>query len=395
MTNAIFLVLTCGAVNWGYAYPMAFLLIVFLRQKKLRKEIYLNFFYSAGFWLLLFSCLLFVAIGKRNITALFHYGILPTVAYMIGWCASEGSADEEIRDYILALVTGFGVYAALNGFVNGGNNRYMLIDFWTGSYRAATGSGTLNTMIVSIALYVVAFEKRRPVKFLLSCLFLFSIRYMFILGTRTQFTILLIVGIVGSVFFSYKKSGIRGTLKAFGVMVLVVLCLLLIYQTNFLSARDAIEHTNLANRFSNRSSVKNSDDFRIQSLWVGLKELVLYPLGGRASEKYRHNMWLDVARVSGIIPFATLLMYSVNIIKKVWTIYKKKLCVPELCYLLLLLYAGVYINFCVEPIWEGQLNFFLSVCVIDGMVNEMARRTPNESHAREIIPITQGIHTNM
>lgn len=395
MTNALFLLLTCGVINWGHAYPLAFLLIVLLRQKLRGREIYFNFLYSAGFWLLLCAGTTFVVIGMRSFTALYHYGMLPVIAYMIGWCASEWNEDDHVRDCILSLIVGFGVYAMLNDLVNIGNNRYALIDFWTGSYRSATGSGILNTMLVSVVLYVFEFEKRKPVKSLFVVLLLFTIHYMFVLGTRAQIVILFVVNLVGGLLLSYRKSGFVGVLKGAGVVAGAALCIFLIYQTNVFSIQDWVADTNLMNRFTNRASLMRSDEFRLQSFWTGLKELFLYPLGGRAQQSYRHNMWLDVGRISGIIPFSLLLAYAVICLSKVWVLYRRKTCLPGLRYLLVFLYTGVYINFCVEPIWEGQLNLFLAMCVIDGMVNEMVRGTENESSSREIISTASRVHRIM
>lgn len=91
---------------------------------------------------------------------------------------------------------------------------------------------------------------------------------------------------------------------------------------NVLSIRDYILSTNLAARYERRASLENSDSFRFQSFWIGLRELIQYPMGGRASQIYRHNMWLDVGRVSGIIPFCLLLIYSIKNFANVTVIWK-------------------------------------------------------------------------
>ena len=164
MTIVPLFLLTLGAINWGYAYPLVFLFVALLRQRMLGREIYFNFLYAPGFWLLLSAGMTYALIGMRTISGVYHHGVLPVVAFAIGWLIAEGSSDKQIRDGILALAAGFGTYATLNMLVNIGNNRYRLIDFWTGTYRAATGSGALNTLPISVAPYAVKFEKRLPVK---------------------------------------------------------------------------------------------------------------------------------------------------------------------------------------------------------------------------------------
>ena len=290
MTIVPLFLLTLGAINWGYAYPLVFLFVALLRQRMLGREIYFNFLYAPGFWLLLSAGMTYALIGMRTISGVYHHGILPVVAFAIGWLIAEGSSDKQIRDGILALAAGFGTYATLNMLVNIGNNRYRLIDFWTGTYRAATGSGALNTLPISVTPYAVKFEKRLPVKILFLALFLATIQYMFMLGTRTQFAIFLLIVILAALQFAYSEQGIAGVLKCIGIMAAISLIAFLLYHFNVLSIRDYILSTNLAARYERRASLENSDSFRFQSFWIGLRELIQYPMGGRASQIYRHNM---------------------------------------------------------------------------------------------------------
>ena len=279
--------------------------------------------------------------------------------------------------------------------VNIGNNRYRLIDFWTGTYRAATGSGALNTMLISVVPYVVKFEKRRKIKILFLALLFATIQYMFMLGTRTQFAILLLIVILAALQFTYREQGIAGVLKCIGIMAAISLIVFLFYHFNVFSIRNYILSTNLAARYERRASLENSDSFRFQSFWIGLRELIQYPMGGRASQIYRHNMWLDVGRVSGIIPVGLLLVYSIKNFVNVAMIWKNKEVSLSLRYLLLFLYIGAYVNCFVEPIWEGALNFFLALCVVDGMVSAMVRRLENDTNPRESLPDASNLYANL
>lgn len=44
MTIVPLFLLTLGAINWGYAYPLVFLFVALLRQRMLGREGALNFF---------------------------------------------------------------------------------------------------------------------------------------------------------------------------------------------------------------------------------------------------------------------------------------------------------------------------------------------------------------
>lgn len=226
-------------------------------------------------------------------------------------------------------------------------------------------------------------------------LFFATIQYMFMLGTRTQFAILLLIVILAALQFAYSEQGIAGVLKCIGIMAVISLIAFLLYHFNVLSIRDYILSTNLAARYERRASLENADSFRFQSFWIGLRELIQYPMGGRASQIYRHNMWLDVGRVSGIIPFCLLLVYSIKNFANVTVIWKNTKILPSLRYLLLFLYIGAYVNCFVEPIWEGALNFFLALCVVDGMVSAMMRRLENDPTPEESVSDTSNLHTDL
>ena len=202
-------------------------------------------------------------------------------------------------------------------------------------------------------------------------LFFATIQYMFMLGTRTQFAILLLIVILAALQFAYSEQGIAGVLKCIGIMAVISLIALLLYHFNVLSIRDYILSTNLAARYERRASLENADSFRFQS------------------------MWLDVGRVSGIIPFCLLLVYSIKSFANVTVIWKNTKILPSLRYLLLFLYIGAYVNCSVEPIWEGALNFFLALCVVDGMVSAMMRRLENDPTPEESVSDTSNLHTDL
>ena len=76
MTIVPLFLLTLGAINWGYAYPLVFLFVALLRQRMLGREIYFNFLYAPGFWLLLSAGMTYALIGMRTISGVYHHGVL-------------------------------------------------------------------------------------------------------------------------------------------------------------------------------------------------------------------------------------------------------------------------------------------------------------------------------
>ena len=93
-----------------------------------------------------------------------------------------------------------------------------------------------------------------------------------------------------------------------------------------------------------------------------------YPLGGLRETSYYHNLWLDVGRVAGIFPFLCMIVYTIAINWHAIQIIKDKQVSIWFRYLILCVYLGIQINFFVEPILEGLLDFFLIFTVINGML---------------------------
>lgn len=358
-----------GAANIVLLYFGLFVLFVISVPVMKWRNIPCNFLTTKNMWLLLYFGLTYTLFDQITVSNLLYYVLLPILAYTAGWAITESGKAEKMKDHMLALIMGFGAHVALNFFNNIGMQRSQMIDFWSNSHRNATALGMLNTFLIVTLLYTLCMEKRKRVKCILLAMIIVAVLYMFMLGTRTQYLILVLVGILSAVFYFYETSGIKGVFKCLRFVVLAVAILLLIYTLNLFDIQTFILKSNLIRRFTDGSNLSASDAVRFKSIWIGLKELLLYPLGGRENEFYRHNMWLDVGRVSGIIPFALILSYSISTFLNMWKIFCNESQEIGLRYLVFGLYVGIMLNFLVEPIMEGFFDFFLITCVLNGMVD--------------------------
>ena len=59
-----------------------------------------------------------------------------------------------------------------------------------------------------------------------------------------------------------------------------------------------------------------------------------------------------------------------------------------MCYMIMPVYMGFWLNFMVEPVLEGFLEHFLMMCLLDGMVTYIARREIPQMSQQE--PIEDG-----
>lgn len=375
MINFLFALNSSGAVSVGIMYPLAFLYIVFIRQLFKYRVLKIDFLYSTSFVFLALFSLSYVLIGERSFSAFLYYTVASVLAYVCGWTAVRMSekAEKDVINYIISMMTGFGIYVVLNLAVNIGNDRYSLIDFWSGSIRVATCSGMLNTIIISSLFYIIKFEKRKWLKFLLLAFAFISVIYMFILGSRTQFYIALICIFISVFIYSVETDFVNEFIKVSLILIAVLVVLSIVYYNNIFGFRDFILSSNLLTRMTNSRSISNSDKFRFDSFFVGLSDLFKYPLGGRRTQMYRHNMWLDVGRVSGIFPFVFLVGYTISTMKSAYKLFRNKSVSTELRYLIMGVYLGVNLNFFFEPVIEGFANFFFIFCIINGMIDALCK----------------------
>lgn len=108
MTIVPLFLLTLGAINWGYAYPLVFLFVALLRQRMLGREIYFNFLYAPGFWLLLSAGMTYALIGMRTISGVLC--LLRTIFLETTYASCSGSTPASISNFVFLRI--FGAFKA-------------------------------------------------------------------------------------------------------------------------------------------------------------------------------------------------------------------------------------------------------------------------------------------
>lgn len=366
--------MVCGALNWGYAYVLGFALILFCAPAIRRQSILMNFTQSPPFWVLFAFGVTYVIFGGIIFDTIQNILVLPLVAYAIGWCTFEygGTDHTALRDGILGIALGFAVHAALNYFTNlGVEGRGMLVDYWSGEYWSATGSGFLNTLVPALLFYLVGFEKRLWVKLPFIGLTIICILYMFMLGNRTQ-PLILIVCLAGScALYLFERKAWNKVGKIIIGACCVLLVLALCYSFNLLGIADAVDNSILVRRFTERNALNESSSERITLFTEGLKNLYLHPFGGQKEHYYFHNMWLDINRIAGCIPLILMLVYNIVTFLRAFRLFRDKRIDTGTRYMIISVYAACLINFFFEPVLEGLVSFYLAFCIINGLTDSM------------------------
>lgn len=126
--------------------------------------------------------------------------------------------------------------------------------------------------------------------------------------------------------------------------------------------------------YSARSN-SGGDSERFYRWLYGLSNLFMHPFGWNdptlSHQYFMHNLWLDVARVSGIIPFICLLVATIRTIKNVYKL--SKLSKSATTIILISIFSTVFMACFMEPALEAKqvaVYFFVFIWgVIEGGLN--------------------------
>ena len=367
-----------GVIDFVHGTLVFSLFTLVLYQLYKRGRVDANALAHSEIWMLFMFGLMYAMLGETNLMYLEYYLVAPVLTFLAGWVYSECSDDpwKALRTVIFALLFTCGVRAVLNVSINIGNSRLEMRDFFQG-LRIATGSGALNTMIFSLAMYSIFFAKGRE-RIGLWVLLGISAVYSLMLGTRTQIVILVLVFVCMYSLYVFEKKRVLGLVKVIGVVAAVAVVAFIVYSGDLFGIGTAINESNLMLRFviNDYTGVAEGSTSLLQRLQMparAMKEIAKHPFGGNIDSAYYHNMILDIARISGIVPMFFMIAYLLRMAGNLLKIYRHKVN-RKMCFMILSVYMGFWLNFMVEPVMEGLLNHFLMMCLLDGMVTYIAHR---------------------
>lgn len=227
-------------------------------------------------------------------------------------------------------------------------------------------SATLYGLVASLGLVglSVAFTRTvltKSVKGMFLLLFVLSMLTVLHLVNRTGIVIATVCVFCVSTYCSQGKVW-----RLLMVGLLVFVSFLLLIELNVINQNVIDAYTNRNEGGSSVSSVGGRWD-----MWTdGIQNVFRYPLGWDvegAQYGYAHNLWIDVARVSGILPFLCFLMATLISYGKLFKLLRSKdmTIVP----LLLGLNVCFFLSTFVEPVVEAIPLYFYLYMMLWGIQN--------------------------
>lgn len=379
MIEILLVAINSGVFNTITGYIILSLYGFFFSQLLRKGKVLVGFIKHIPIWLFASSCLIYgvasSTLGGRLTYNLVLYCIVPILIFATAYTIthySNGNGVLRAEHCLAAIAVGCSIHVLLNISTNIGlMNRAETADFFSG-HLAATNLGSLNTYIFAL-LPCLIITKKKKIKIIGLILFSMSVIYAFILGTRTTVYALIIMTVVSSIIYVKKHypSGlpINRLIKWILIITIIICVSRLAYSNNFFNIRRNIETSTLLRRYNNIETT-NSDGARLKLFKAGVVYLFEHPLGGNkiSGLYYFHNYWLDVGRISGIVPVILLVVLDVMLTRHMLKVFKNKELDEDFRFALLGIYICVFINFFMEPIMEGYLDLFFRFTFINGMV---------------------------
>ena len=248
-----------------------------------------------------------------------------------------------------------------NGFVVDYRNVQL-----TGSNveKVATGIGTL---LVILSAFIVSFwfPINSREKWLYSILAILALICGLRVQTRSQ---IITIGVVLIVFFWYNRKNlfVSSSNKIRNTIILIAFSGIAIWAYNYYS-----ESLLIMDRFQSEDMATGNT--RTELATLVFKQIPKYPFGGNPTNHYAHNLWLDAARVAGILPSLLLLIISISSIKDTIRITRSNNCLLVTKQLFLAITVAYIVSMSVEPIIEGAWQMFLSYCFYIGIGNSVRK----------------------
>lgn len=328
--------------------------------------------------LALFSISYYLLAVIYNSSMMTYYVIPLLVGPFIGYSIGIILLDNSYQDYskglkiiIYTIVFGRFIHGLLNFISSSGYTGYIRngLDFWTKTIIAATGQGALMTMAISLLFYSVFVVKKSNIfekAATLLCVIV-SLVNSLLSASRTAMIIMVLVFILCAITYilisneeeSKKRKLIVG-------MVVLGLLFFWVYRSNTFGVKSYWESTPLFERINTVTSYEMGDQNRMMMITTTLNEALDRPLGNGNMSSTAHNLWLDVLKQTGWLPFVLLVSFTVITLKRLIRMIRNERIPTDVKFLLFSVLTGAIFNFAVEPIFKGMPYYFVSFCVIAG-----------------------------
>lgn len=342
-------------------------------QKRLRVDI--------GLCLLALTLVSYYLISN-GIRGLF-YAILyiPLVVYFVGKYVVAGNNksdkyEQRLFLLIMTLVIGFTIHGVLNsymyyaGYVVPGTRRWQ--DFW--SHEIVPGTQHTAYFLPALTMFlpaIVYFKKRKILNTVFIVTTIFFCYTALVTKSRMQLVIFVLVcftELLLLIMLEKEKTKKLLSKKTIGIFVAGMIALLLV---GFMLVKDTDIVKNFMDNMGKGGGILNNVRFEAQKM--ALTQLLDFPMGGRKmnlGRDYCHNTWLDMANLSGLIPFFAFTAYTVYTAVLMLKFLIKGNLSAEIKMIVCGLYVSFFLYMTVESVFDASIHLLTPWIFINAIYSE-------------------------
>ena len=368
----LLIIMLINPFYYGYRVALLLVFVLFFQLDRTLKLLDKNVLY-----LFCFGALYHIIAANRidatdkSIFSFLPDVFLPAILYFVGKGVGTKYQSADVRIFFIFFILFFfsiiPIISILDqvieeGFV-GTRGLYLIWD--KNIIISSTGLGAyLSINTASVALFNASKSSKfqKIITVLVAILFLLSIICVFRLGNRTQLLIAF-VAIFISYFYNFKRMSniAKYTLfMTFGFLIGYVFYLFVINSEIVLLYQD---------RIGDSEAGETELGGRLSKWQLAIESILSDPWGWELSRfGYSHNLWLDVARISGVLPLIPLVLFSVSSYKLLLKSIKIIKQESFLSTFIFVFFISIFLTFFVEPIMEGMYLLFFVFCIFVGFM---------------------------
>lgn len=359
-----------GLICLGYAW----------KQKKLRVAV--------PEIILVLSFFSYTLISKMSISFMILFMSLPPLFLLIGKYLSKDIVSEKnsgsyIFRYIMLFVSAYTLHGLLNcliyfrdGFCNGGRE---WSDVW-GEVLPATQHSLYTLPVLSLMfLAFLCWKKYKALCTGAICIGIFFLFQAAHSSSRTQIMIWILIVFWEALLFillNRKDKVVMGIIKRCAVILAAACVILAVF---FIVNYNSLQNLELVQTFQRGGGILHN--VRFQAQIRVLQQLFVYPFGNTEMDLgglyYAHNVWLDMAKATGVIPFFLLLIYTVISLVDMVKFLLDTSVAPGLKYMSSGLYFALLLYYMVEPALDANIAYLIPWFYLHGIVNGYLKDTAN------------------
>jgi len=246
-------------------------------------------------------------------------------------------------------------------------------DIWTGERLSATIQAAIACLMSGFAVSMVIAPMKKFSRFIGIIAIIGIMAYNLMLAGRTLLFMVLLIFMIGFVFFLINMKSRSKKVKTLIIIVAILLLLILLFAFNIGGVQEYFFESNLFLRFDGVSDSLIGGE-RFQRKYLFLQNVFKYPFGGlhmREQFGFAHDLLFDGYDEYGFVALLFLLIILVSGIKNLIRLCKNK--DFDIGYKLgfLCVYISILLEFCVEPIFEGVPWLFVCYCLLNGCIDCM------------------------